>query len=180
MSQLEKKAEADHAQALENTRIAKAVELALKEENETTNKSLLSQKEATKAAENRYIEAEVKEHKTEFDLAQAREAVQRAESSAKAAQAEQQKANKEAKDAILAEMKAMQESKAALQAKADAEKAKNEMASLQALTIQQRNEKDTQLNTQQQVESSEKKQLASQIESYFKLRDEEAALKTND
>ena len=92
MSQLEKKAEADHAQAVENIRIAKAVELALKEENETTNKSLLSQKEATKASENRYIEAEVKEHKTEFDLAQAREAAQKAESSAKAAQAEQQKA----------------------------------------------------------------------------------------
>ena len=34
----------------------------------------------------------VKEHKTEFDLAQAREAAQKAESSAKAAQAEQQKA----------------------------------------------------------------------------------------
>ena len=74
----------------------------------------------------------------------------------------------------------MQESKAAIQAKADAEKAKNDMGSLQALTIQQRNEKDTQLTTLQQVESSEKKQLASQIESYFKLRDEEAALKTND
>ena len=62
----------------------------------------MAQKDATKAAENKYIEAEVRNHKTQFDLEKAREEMQKAESLAKAAQADQQKANKEAKDAILA------------------------------------------------------------------------------
>ena len=55
----------------------------------------------------------------------------------------------------------MQEAKAALTQKAEAEKAKNEMAALQALTLQQKGEKETQLNQLQLVEQSEKKQLSS-------------------
>lgn len=60
--------------------MAKEVQLALKEENETTNKSLKDQKDATKVAENKYIEAEVKNHKAQFDLEKTREEMQKAES----------------------------------------------------------------------------------------------------
>lgn len=85
MSQLESKAAADHKQALDNVRIAQAVQLALKEENENQNKTLLSQQTANQHAINQQHLAEMQAKKALMDRDLAHDSMVKAESSAKAA-----------------------------------------------------------------------------------------------